>query len=69
MTHNSFQRPPLFVRDSVSDDGETIQIIDANGHAHTLHINDALLIIEAHLNAERYGEMEINTPEFEAIPA
>ena len=62
--HNGFQSPSLFVRDSVSADGETIQLIGADGRAHTLHVDDAVAIIEA---AERYGDVRINTAEFEAL--
>ncbi len=62
-------RPPFFVRGSLSDSGKTIQLVDEDGHVHAFHVVEALALIEARLFAERYGDLFINTVEFEAIPA
>ena len=59
-----FQKPPFFVRGSLSETGKTIQLMGEDGQAHTFHVDDALAILEA---AERYGDVRINTAEFEAI--
>ena len=66
---NPFQRPPFFVKGTLSETGKTIQLVDEDGHAHTFHVVEALALIEARLYAERYGDLFINTKEFEAIPA
>ncbi len=60
-------RPPFFVRDSLSETGKTIQLVDEDGHMHAFHVDEALALIEARLYAERYGEMFINTAEFADI--
>ena len=66
---NPFQHPPFFVKGTLSDTGKTIQLVDEDGHAHTFHVDEALALIEARHYAERYGDLFINTAEFEAIPA
>ena len=66
---NPFQHPPFFVKGTLSDSGKTIQLVDEDGHAHTFHVDEALALVEARLFAERYGDLFINTAEFEAIPA
>ena len=64
-----FQHPPFFVKGTLSDAGKTIQLVDEDGHVHTFHVDEALALIEARLYTERYGDLFINTAEFEAIPA
>ena len=65
---NPFQHPPFFVKGTLSDAGKTIQLVDEDGRAHTFHVDEALALIEARLYTERYGDLFINTAEFEAIP-
>ena len=54
------------MRGSLSDSGLTVQLVDEDGHVHAFHVAEALALIEARLFAERYGELFINTAEFEA---
>ncbi len=63
------QHPPFFVKGTLSDSGKTIQLVDEDGHTHTFHVDEALALIEARLFADRYGDLFINTAEFEAISA
>ncbi len=60
-------RPPFFVRDSLSDSGKTIQLVDEDGHVHPFHVDEALALIEARFFEERYGDLFINTSEFADI--
>ena len=64
-----FQHPPFFVEGTLSDAGKTIQLVHEDGHVHTFHVVEALALIEARRYAERFGHLEINTREFEAIAA
>ena len=65
------QEPPFadtrsaFVPGSVGPGGQSIQLLDKRGEAHTLSLADALLAVEARRAAERFGDVEINTIRFE----
>ena len=56
--------PPCFARGSVSQDGHSVDLIDAQGERQTLTLDVALLALEAIDAAERWGDLSISTPAF-----
>ena len=61
---SAFQSPPGFLKGSVSDDGRSVDLIDAQGERQTLPLDVALLALEAIGAAERWGDLSISTPAF-----
>ena len=61
------KQPPFFANDSISDTGQTVEVITRKG-PRTLSVKDALKVIEREEALKRFGSLRINHPDFTPNP-